>query len=425
MARIQDLMQKRAKAVADARAILDRADAEGRSAALNTEEQSAYDAALADEARCAEAIKREEDLAAREAQVKRTHEPVRDKPESRDDAAERRAEWVKTLRPELRQALEHCRGDARMAPEYEQTFRAYLRGEAEARDLQADNLAKGGAILAPQTFVARMIQAADNALWIRSRATVIPCGLAGLGAASLDADPEDGDWTAELTEADLDTAMTFGRRELKPGRISKAIKVSNDLLGNALMDVESIVAARFGYKFGVTEEKAFLTGSGAKQPLGLFTASNDGIPTGRDVSTDNTSTAMTYDGLVNAKYAVKVSYHRSCSWIFHRDGMKQLVKIKDGEGNYMWRGSVALGEPDTLFGHPVLVSEYAPNTFTSGLYVGLFGDLSNYWIADAMDMSLQRLNEKYALSNQTAWIARRYVDGAPVLAEAFSRVKLG
>ena len=39
---------------------------------------------------------------------------------------------------------------------------------------------------------------------------------------------------------------------------------------------------------------------------------------------------------------------------------------------------------------PVIMSEYAPNTFTTGLYVGIIGDLSKYWIADAMTLGIQR-----------------------------------
>lgn len=77
-----------------------------------------------------------------------------------------------------------------------------------------------------------------------------------------------------------------------------------------------------------------------------------------------------------------------------------------------------------LLGSPFNMSEYAPNTFTTGQYVGIFGDFSNYWIADALDMQVQRLVELYAATNQTGLIGRMETDGMPVLAEAFARVKL-
>ena len=66
-----------------------------------------------------------------------------------------------------------------------------------------------------------------------------------------------------------------------------------------------------------------------------------------------------------------------------------------------------------------------PSVFTTGKYVGAIADFGFYHIADALDMQVQRLNELFALTNQTGMIMRKETDGMPVLAEAFSRVKLG
>ena len=70
------------------------------------------------------------------------------------------------------------------------------------------------------------------------------------------------------------------------------------------------------------------------------------------------------------------------------------------------------------------MSEYVPNTFTTGLYTGVLADWRFYWIADALDMTVQRLVELYARSNQIGFIGRKETDGMPVLAEAFARVKM-
>ena len=222
-----------------------------------------------------------------------------------------------------------------------------------------------------------------------------------------------------------DSDMSFGKRKLEPHAFAKRVKISNELLRSGMLNPEQLVLSRLAYKFGITEEKAFLLGSGAGQPLGLFTASADGISTGRDVSTDNTATAMTFNGLLEAFYSVKSAYQKNGSWLFHRDGIKMIAKLKDGNGQYIWRASVVEGRPDTIQSRPVFSSEYVPNTFTSGLYVGMYGDFSNYWIADAMDLQIQRLSELYAETNQTGFIGRASADGMPVLEEAFARVTLG
>jgi HK97 family phage major capsid protein len=74
---------------------------------------------------------------------------------------------------------------------------------------------------------------------------------------------------------------------------------------------------------------------------------------------------------------------------------------------------------------PYHTSDFAPNTFTTAQYVGLLGDFSHYWIADALDMRVQRLIELYAENNQIGFIGRKETDGQPVMGEAFARVKLG
>jgi len=190
--------------------------------------------------------------------------------------------------------------------------------------------------------------------------------------------------------------------------------------------VEPLVRERLAYKFGTVEENAFLNGSGAASPLGVFTASAQGITTSQDVSTGNSSSAFTTDGLINAKYALTSPHLASPNlrWIFHRDAVKMLRKLKDGEGQYVWQPGITVDQMDRVLGVPILMSEYAPNTFTASLYVGIIGNFSYYWIVDSMSVVIQRLVELYALTNQDAFIGRAACDGAPVLSTAFVRVKL-
>lgn len=318
----------------------------------------------------------------------------------------------------------------RATKEYGEAFTAFMRGSAtpeQKRALQSDVDTTGGFIVAPQQFVQTLIKSIDDEVFMRGLATKFQVTSSdSMGAPSLDADPADADWTAEILTGNEDSTMAFGKRELRPHPLAKRIKISNKLLRVAAMSPESLVQARLAYKFGVTQEKAFLLGNGNNQPLGIFVASANGVTTARDVSTDNTATAVTMDGLLNAKFALKGGYLNRAKWLFHRDCVKMISKLKDSvNGGYLWQPSNQAGTPDLLSGKPVMMSEYVPNTFTSGLYVGMIADFSYYWIADALDMQLQRLAELYAETNQTGYIGRLETDGMPVLAEAFSRVKLG
>ena len=321
--------------------------------------------------------------------------------------------------------------------EYGQAFHRYLatgnsRGvqmvgveeRATADGLQADADTAGGFAIAPQQFVNTLITAVDNEVVVRQKATVQRVANShSLGAPSLDADPEDGDWTQELTTVDLDTQMEFGKREMRPHELTKGIKVSRKLLNLSTLGVEQIVIGRLTYKLAVTQETAFMTGNGVNRPLGIFTASADGIPTTQD-TTASATTSWTGDNLIDVQYSLKPQYQARGVWIMHRLGIRNTRKLKDGNGQYLWQPGLQGGQPDTINGRPYIQSEYAPSTFTTGLYVAAFCDLSQYWIADAEDVSVQRLVELYALTNQIGFIARSATDGMPVLAEAFARLVL-
>lgn len=300
-------------------------------------------------------------------------------------------------------------------------------GDFEFRAFQADNPSEGHYLSRGEQFVARLIQAVDDAVHVRRLATVmqIENGNTSLGVPTLDVDAEDTDWTVELGTGNEEDTMRFGKRRLEPHPLAKRVKISRELLRAAALPAEDIVLSRIAYKHGVTQEKAFFTGHGAGQPLGVFVASNDGISTARDVSTGNTGTTIEFDGVIEAKFALKAAYWPRARWLFHRTALKGIAKLKDGEGRYMWEPSVRAGVPDSLFSFPLDISEFAPSTFTTGQYVGILADWSYYWIADSLEMQMQRLVELYAETNQIGFISRIQTDGMPVLEEAFVRVKLG
>lgn len=428
----RELKNQRARLVAESRIVLEAAEARGE--ILNAEEQAKYDKIHAD----VSALTQRSDLLERQFEAENKMDLVQPN-ESR--AGNPGDEARDTGPKEYRTRSEARPGVPAIERQYDlndphaelrgRAFRSYLAaGEKnglspEMRELQNTDDTKGGYTTPPQQFVADLIQRIDDLVWIRGLATVMQLTSGdSMGRPSLDADPADADWTSELGTGSEDDTMRFGKRELNPSPLAKRIKVSRTLLRRSALNVESVVQARFAYKFGVTQEKSFLTGNGADQPLGVFTASANGISTGRDVSAGNTDTAFTADGLIAAKYAVKGAYWPRSRWLFHRDAVKNLAQLKDGEGRYLWQGSVVGGSPDTLLGLPMLVSEYAPNTFTTGQYVGIIGDFSQYWIAEALNMNVQRLDELYAETNQVGYIARMELDGMPVLEEAFARVKL-
>lgn len=310
---------------------------------------------------------------------------------------------------------------------YAKNYRRYLRfgGNGESLGLVVGDDSRGG-YTAPTGFSSLFIKFLDDATPIRQLSTVLPpTNLKSVGMLSYDTDFADADWSAEVPASDIseDSAARFGTRELTPHLFSKAVRASRKILKNSTLMLEQFVAQRLAYKFAITENKSYLVGTGAQQPLGMFVASANGISTDRDTTCASTS-VFTADELIDLQHSVKDAYRATGTWIVSRTFRKMVRKLKDSQNNYLMVMNTASGI-DTLLERPIVVDENAPSTFTTGQYVAIFGDIKFYYIQDGLDLEIQRLDEIAARKNQVEWIARKETDAMPVLGEAFARLKLG
>jgi len=302
-------------------------------------------------------------------------------------------------------------------------------GNQEAKQifaaLQMDNPTQAGYLVAPEQFVNELIKELADATFMRQKARVLPPlrFAQSLGYPTQTAGMSSFAWGTELQAPTADTALAFGKREFKPHAGTSEILISKTLVRN-VANIDALIRAAIAEEVGEALETAYMIGDGVNKPLGLFVASADGINTDRDVYLGNTATEMKFDGLIEAKYAVKQAYQANAEWIFNRLAVKQLAKLKNSDGQYIWQAAVTLGTPDMLLGKPVNMTEFAPSTFTAGLYLGLYGDLKNYWIVDALSMEIQVLNELYARTNQVDYLCRIETDGAPIMPAAFARIRL-
>jgi len=417
MPTIEELRTKREKLVVVQRALIDLADTEKRN--MTAEENAQYDKMDTDfdaidlEIREIE-IGKEEKLAriakleAREKELEKIL-PASIKPEATLSDEERSAKACKALMKNFNQYL----SEGERGMKYE-----------EYRALQADSDAKGGFIVAPEQFMNELIKDLENQVFVRKHAKVIPLNKAASLTVPELVRQDNPTWTAEIDTGAADTGMGFKKRQLTPHPLAKRILVSKTLIRQSTLPVEGEVRGGMAYQFGITEENAFMTGDGINQPLGIFVNSANGISNSRDVSAGNTANAIKADGLIETVYTLTASYRGSARWLFHRDALKMIRKLKDGNGDYLWNSGIATGRPSTIIDLPYDESEYAPNTFTTLLYVGALCNWKYYWIVDAMNMELQVLTELYAATNQNGYIGRRETDGAPVHENGFARVTL-
>jgi HK97 family phage major capsid protein len=316
---------------------------------------------------------------------------------------------------------------------YQAAFADFLKTGSPSAALQSDDAEQAGYLLASEQFASELLKEVDDLVFVRRYArihTVLQATTLGIRARTARA--ATFNWSSELQVSAEDTSLKYGKRVLEPHHLTGQIKVSRDLLRRSVVPVEAEVRGELARDAGEAMEDAYLTGNGVQRPLGVFTASTDGISTSRDVNT-GLATGFTGDGLISAKYALKGQYRRGqrgpVRWLFHRDAISLIAKLKDAtDGQYLFR--VGMGRQqdnsppeDELLGFPVDESERVPNTFTNGLYSGMLCNWRYYEIADALEMDMQVLFELYAQTNQVGYIGRIKTDGMPTLEEAFVRLK--
>lgn len=89
----------------------------------------------------------------------------------------------------------------------------------------------------------------------------------------------------------------------------------------------------------------------------------------------------------------------------------------------MWQPGLTAGQPNTLLGKPVQISDDVA-AIAASAKVALFGDFSYYWIADRQGRYFQRLNELYAANGYVGFRAFERVDGKLILSAAMKYLQM-
>ena len=316
--------------------------------------------------------------------------------------------------------------------EYSKAFWDNMRGDVsyDVRNALSVGENTEGGYTVPDEFHRQLIQALEENNIFRSLAHVIRTN-SGTRTIPIAADNGKASWVEEgnaIGESDL----TFGVATLSAYKLACAIRVSNELLHDSAFDIAGHIANRFGVRFGNAEEEAFISGKGVSadptqtpsEPTGILTTLAS-----PSVLTENAST-ISFDDVYKLFYALKGPYRQKAKFLCNETALLQLMLLKDGNGQYIWKPGIEVGKPDTILGHAVYTSTYMPAiegvpANDAGKKVLLFGDFSYYWIADRTNRTMKRLNELYAVNDQVGFIGTQRVDGKLILPEAMKVLGMG
>ena len=274
-----------------------------------------------------------------------------------------------------------------------------------------------GGYLVPDEFEHTLVEALESENIFRKLAHIINTS-SGDRKIPVVASKGTASWVDEegsITESD----DAFGQVSIGAYKLGTLIKVSNELLNDSVFDLEAYIAKEFGRRIGAKEEDAFFNGNGSGKPTGIFDST-----AGAQVGINSASiSAITADEIIDLFFSLGAPYRKNAVWVLNDATVKAVRKLKDGNGNYLWQPALTSGTPDMLLGRPVYTSNCVP-TIASGAKVIAFGDFSYYWIADRQGRVFKKLNELYAATDQTGFVATQRVDGKLILPEAIKVLQM-
>ncbi len=211
-----------------------------------------------------------------------------------------------------------------------------------------------------------------------------------------------------VTVTELD--ITFGQLVLDAWKYSsKSVLASVEFLQDTSINAGEFIGNALGTRIARIQNDHFTTGTGS-QPNGIVTAATS------SAVTFATATTVTYDNIVDLIHSVDPAYRTNGKFMFHDGALKMLKKVKilqysgDTVGVPLWQPSLVIGQPDLIHGYPYVINQSMTTPATTVKSI-LFGDFSKYIIRDVRDVTLLRLDERYADAHSVGFLAFARSDG--------------
>lgn len=164
-------------------------------------------------------------------------------------------------------------------------------------------------------------------------------------------------------------------------------KTTQEILDFSDVDILGWLSSEISDTFTETEETDLLEGDGNKKARGFLDYPRAAIsdktrPFGTLEKMETAGAAPTADELIDLLFKLKSKYRKNAVWVMNSGSAAALQKLKNGNGDYIWRDRLTAGSPDTLLGRPVYYLETMSDA-TGGEPVLAVGDFKRgYYVVD-------------------------------------------
>lgn len=234
-------------------------------------------------------------------------------------------------------------------------------------------------------------------------------------------------WVSEKgTRAETDTP-TLKEIAINTKELYAMPAATQTLLDDSAVDIGAWLASEVGIEFNEEEGAAFISGNGVDKPKGIAAYSmvaNSGYSWGKVgfIVSGHATLLNNMDKLIDLQHALKTSYRNGAAFLMNDATCAVIRKVKDGDGNYIWRPGMLEGAPDTLFGKPV---EYDDNIddIGAGKFPIFYANFKRaYLIIDRIGTRV--LRDPYTSKPYVLFYTTKRVGGGIVMYEAIKCLKI-
>lgn len=195
------------------------------------------------------------------------------------------------------------------------------------------------------------------------------------------------------------------------------VRVSLELLQDSAFDLEDFLKNAFAVRLGRGYEYYLTRGTGVNQPTGILTAvtasgQSATIATGsstNDGSANTGSNSIGTNDLINLEHSIDPSYRRGGRFMMHDNTLKTIKQLLDKYGRPLWVPGISVNAPDTILGYEYVINQAMPQIAAAANTV-LFGSLQKFIMRKVRDLSVLRLDERFADFGEVAFIAFSRID---------------
>jgi len=281
-----------------------------------------------------------------------------------------------------------------------------------------ENFGDTGGFLVPEEFRPDLMQIPLEQSVIRPRAFTMPMGSNVLRIPSIKDTSHasnlfggvSASWESEGEDISSSTNQpAFGQVVLDAKKLTGYTVISNELVQDSAIAIETLLSRLFGQAISYFEDVAFISGTGAGQPQGVL---NSECLISVAKETGQAATTIVKENLDKMYSRMLPSSLGNSVWLAHNDTFPQLASLSQAVGTGggpVWVSNVAGGPPNSIYGRPIIFTEKCKTLGTVGDL--MLVDLSYYLIGDRQALTTSASPHVRFTTQETVFLFSERLDG--------------